>query len=124
MLRSAKLIAMATLLHVGVANAEIAHGGVITTLLVFDDAITTSAWSGVARSNVRFDFFYLSGGSVELAPREDLFITDVGIGVVTENVISPPHLISAVPEPETWVVMLGGLALAAFALGRRGKRIS
>lgn len=63
----------------------------------------------------------VGGGAV--LPVAGSVVPPVGGGVRTD-VVTPPALVSAVPEPETWATMIIGFGAIGWSLRRRRKRAS
>ena len=66
-----------------------------------------------------------AAGTISIGPRGDIRLSDAGIGErpgIGVRVLDGGQLqVSAVPEPSTWALLMGGMGLMAF-VRRRGAR--
>ncbi|VAX36002.1 hypothetical protein MNBD_UNCLBAC01-738, partial [hydrothermal vent metagenome] len=93
------------------------------------EAISSSPFGQIVFGNPQDDLFDLSGTALENVAINQITLSDFGFAPFTPKTFTLSEiqvtgtLVSAIPEPSTYALMLGGLGLVGFMAVRRRRKL-
>ena len=93
------------------------------------EAVTSTPFGQIVFNNPQDDLFDLSGTALENVATNQITLSDFGFAPFTPKTFTLSEiqvtgtLVSAVPEPSTYALMLGGLGLIGFMAARRRRHL-